>query len=667
MNTFRSARQKNTGRHWETAAWLLISSSVVVLLVAVFGPGSYSAPVSSWLLSLVLLALCAAITLHFRFMFLVRGEQRKAAGVLEATGREFESIFDNALDAILIMDDEGICLEANPAALTLLGSARDELVGHSIRRLLAPMEDFEKACEHLLDRQDLHGEVQLICRDTSLVFVEYTAKANYLPGRHVAILRDVSLRKEAEAALRASDERFRQMADNIAEVFWMIDAATKKVLYANRAFETVTGRSLLALRANPTSYQELFHPEDRVRVLGQLKEAARSGQFDEEFRIVRPDHAIRWVWVRGFPVRDTLGEIRRLVGTVQDVTSRKSAEEQITRSLELAQSAWAEADALRKTTLALTENLSLDYVLDTLLASLLELVPCDTARVLLVETDDRLFLARERHLEPSYGRAHKSPATWKAGDQAPLAQVLFDQTIVLVRDTTEREEWKQFKGHSHFHSWLGVPLVASGQVLGLLSLGDSEANAFKQEHLHLAKSLAIPAAVAIQNARLYERAEIYGIELERQLADLDEIQQALQQAEEGRALWEEKFTKVFRSNPIAFSITTVDEGRFIDVNEAFERRYGYSREELLGRTAFDISLWDNPDERLDMLREVREHGQVRNRMTCFRTRSGELRHTIYSADMLDVEGQHCLLAVSEDVLALGRSATAAHSPLTAHH
>src|SRR6202041_1747906 len=175
----------------------------------------------------------------------------------------------------------------------------------------------------------------------------------------------------------------------------MIDADSKHVISVNEAFETITGRSLDSLRDNPTSYQELFHPEDRIRVLTRLEEAGETGQINEEFRIIRPDRAVRWVSVRGSPVRDAAGVVRRLVGTAQDITARKSAEEQMARSLAMAESAGAEADAFRKTTLALTQNLSMDYVLDTLLQSILKLIPCESARVLLLESDARLFLARE--------------------------------------------------------------------------------------------------------------------------------------------------------------------------------------------------------------------------------------------------------------------------------
>jgi PAS domain S-box-containing protein len=647
MRIFPSTRHESARRRGVQAGLLLMSLAVVVLIGAAFGPRSYAGPLSSPLLALVLIALCVAIVLHVRFLILTRYEHRETASVLDATEREFQSIFDSTLDSILILNDRGICLEANPAALALLGAQRNELVGQSIQKFHSPVEDFENAWRRFLDRKDEHGEAQLIRRDGGEVFIEYTAKANYLPGRHVAVLRDISLRKQAEAALRASDERFQQMADNIQEIYWLLDAQTKHVIYVNPAYETITGRSLATLRDNPSSYQETFHPEDRVRVLTRLDEATRTGHLDEEFRIVRPDRVVRWVSVRGFPVRDSAGIIRRLVGVSQDISARKSAEEQMAKHLTLAESACAEADAFRKTTLALTQNLKMDCVLDSLLESLLTLVPCESARILLVESDTHLFLARELQHPETKRREPRFPDTLDARNNRLLMQVLTTKTSLLIPDTANEPEWTNFKGRAHMRSWLCVPLVASQQVLGLLSLGDTRPCFFTTEHLRLAKSLAIPAAVAVQNARLYERAEIYGAELEQRLGDLEQTEHALQQAERSRTLSEDKFTKVFRSSPIAFSITTVAEGRFIDVNEAFERRYGFSCEELVGRTVFDIGVWDNPGDRAQMLTEVAEQGRVRNRITRFRTRSGELLDTIYSADIIELVGQPCLLAVSE--------------------
>ena len=509
---------------------VLISFSAIILLATAFGAHFYSGRIFSALLALVLIALCVAIVLHVQFLLLKRREHQETVSVLDATERQYKSVFDSTLDGILILDDQGVCLEANPAAVALFGTNSQELVGRSIEKFFPGVEDFKGVWSRFIDRGSEHRETRILRGDGETIFVEYTAKADYLPGRHVAVLRDITRRKHAEEALRESEERFRQMASNIQEIFWMLDVEKMKALYVNRAYETITGRTCESLQEDPKSYEEVIHPEDRVRVLSRLGESVRTGQFDEEFRITRPDGSIRWVWVHGFPVRDSAGTIRRLVGTAQDVSERKSAEEQMARNLDAAEAARAEAEAFRKTSLALTENLRMDYVLDTLLRSLLELVPCESALVLLVEADTRLFLAKEvQNSEPSR-RMPKFPETLDAKDSTFFMQVLATKNSLLIPSTAEEKDWTAFKGFSHLRSWLCVPLVASQETLGLLSLGDARPRALNLEHLRLAKSLAIPAAVAIQNARLYERAEIFRTELEQRLSDFEQTEKTARSA-----------------------------------------------------------------------------------------------------------------------------------------
>jgi PAS domain S-box-containing protein len=536
MQGHDKAFSKRQSQRWMRVGSVLIGFAALTLLATAFGAHLYSGSLSSVLLTLVLIALAIAISLHVRFLLLARREHRQTANALDATEREYKSVFDNTLDGILILDDQGACLEANPAALTLLGTDRHALLGQPIEKFFAGDRDFKAAWKRFLDRTYEHSETRVSRGDGRTVFVEYTAKANFLPGRHVTVLRDISERKQAEAALRDSEERFQQMANNIQEIFWMLDAENMKVLYVNPAYETITGRSCESLSHDPKSYEDVIHPEDRVRVLSRLDESVRTGQFDEEFRIVRPDNTTHWVWVRGFPVRDPAGIVRRLVGTAQDVTARKSAEEQMARNLDMAEAARAEAEAFRKTSLALTQDLSMDYVLDTLLQSLLNLVPCELAQVILVETDTRLFLAREvQKCEPNR-RLPRSLATLDARDSRFLMEILATKQSLLITNTAQEGEWVNFKGFSHLRSWLCVPLVASQRVLGFLSLGDTRGHTFTREHLRLAKSLAIPAAVAIQNARLYEQAEIFRGELEQRLAELQQADEALGKMRQSRQL-----------------------------------------------------------------------------------------------------------------------------------
>jgi PAS domain S-box-containing protein len=91
------------------------------------------------------------------------------------------------------------------------------------------------------------------------------------------------------------------------------------------------------------------------------------------------------------------------------------------------------------------------------------------------------------------------------------------------------------------------------------------------------------------------------------------------------------------------------EGRFVDVNATFERRYGYLREEVLGRTVHHLHMWCDPADRMFMTEQLRQGVAVRNKITWLRTKSGEIKLTAYSADRIHFDGQPCVLAVSEDL------------------
>jgi PAS domain S-box-containing protein len=158
------------------------------------------------------------------------------------------------------------------------------------------------------------------------------------------------------------------MAGNIQEIFWMLDPESKRVLEVNEAYETITGRTRKSLLDSPTSNEEIIYPEDRVHLLARLDEATRICKFDERFRITLPNGNVRWVRVHGFPMRNAAGRIWRLVGRAQDITEQKHAEDEVVKNLQIAQAARSEADAVRKATLALTQDLHMDSVMEALLA-----------------------------------------------------------------------------------------------------------------------------------------------------------------------------------------------------------------------------------------------------------------------------------------------------------
>jgi PAS domain S-box-containing protein len=124
---------------------------------------------------------------------------------------------------------------------------------------------------------------------------------------------------------KISEDKFRQMAENIDEVFWMNDGEIKTLLYVNPAYEKIWGRDCTSLYANPKSFLEAVHPEDKLRVMANLEQNATKG-YEIEYKIVRPDGAIRWICDRCFPIQNSAGEVYRRIGIAQDITERKRAE-----------------------------------------------------------------------------------------------------------------------------------------------------------------------------------------------------------------------------------------------------------------------------------------------------------------------------------------------------
>ncbi len=134
--------------------------------------------------------------------------------------------------------------------------------------------------------------------------------------------------KLADRALRESEERFRQLAASVSEVFWMTDSDKREVLFVSPAYETIWGRTCKSLLDQPSSFFDAIHPDDRTRVLDALQPWS-SVPLELEYRIVRPDSSVRWIRDRAFPVRDSAGLVIRIVRVAEDVTEKREWEMQL--------------------------------------------------------------------------------------------------------------------------------------------------------------------------------------------------------------------------------------------------------------------------------------------------------------------------------------------------
>ncbi len=215
----------------------------------------------------------------------------------------------------------------------------------------------------------------------------------------LSLVLDVTARERAEEALRQSEERFRQLAENLQDVFWMVDLSDRQLIYVSPAYEHLWGRSSESLYANHQSWIEAIHPQDRDRVKTAFFERVLEGEFNEEFRIIRPDGSMRWIRDRGVPVKDESGVPYRVAGIAEDITERKLAQEAL-------------RDALQKLTFHV-----------------------ENSPLAVVEWDREMRITR-------WSRSAQKVFGWKTeevlGKQANDWRFVFDEDVEMVSETIER-------------------------------------------------------------------------------------------------------------------------------------------------------------------------------------------------------------------------------------
>jgi PAS domain S-box-containing protein len=152
--------------------------------------------------------------------------------------------------------------------------------------------------------------------------------------REIAEAASRRARRAAEEALRASEDLFRQIADTIDDVLWIVDVEGKRLRYVSPAFERVWGSPREPVERVSALWADSIHPEDKARVVKASSEDDVHGRYDQTYRIVRPDGTVRWVRDRAFPIRDATGAVVRVIGVAHDVTAAREIDDALRRSEE---------------------------------------------------------------------------------------------------------------------------------------------------------------------------------------------------------------------------------------------------------------------------------------------------------------------------------------------
>lgn len=294
---------------------------------------------------------------------------------LRQSERKFRAIFEQTFQFIGLLSPDGIILELNQGALEFSGVKRNKIIGQPIwelpycQNLSKTKPSLRKAITLARKGKFVRYEVQVANAEGIVKTIDFSIKPIFNEKGMVVLLlpegRDITERKQTEEALqqlnqdlefrvkqrtidieqtnaklrkeieerqrvelelRHSEAKFRQLAENISQVFFIFTLDYNELLYISPAYQQVWGRSCDSLYKNPQSWLEQVHTEDIDGLILAIQRQLQTEGMNYEYRIHRSNGEIRWIYTQTFLVRNEIGEVKRIIAIAEDITERKKAE-----------------------------------------------------------------------------------------------------------------------------------------------------------------------------------------------------------------------------------------------------------------------------------------------------------------------------------------------------
>ena len=268
-------------------------------------------------------------------VWLPRGDRPQVEAEFNESWLQLQAILDHTSLVVFVKDLDGRYLLINRKFVELFELSLEEVRGKTDFDVFPDeiASVFRENDRRVLYRKDsMVFEEHVLHRDGSHTYISerfLLYRASGEPYAVCGISTDITERKRVEAALHESETRFRQLADNMPHCFWILDASTWKTLYVSPAFDHLWGHSRKQVYADSEIWFQSIHDADRDRVKRALMQSVSQGEYDEEYRVVRPDGSIRWVHDHGVPICDQGDRVIRVVGLAQDITDRKVLQKQV--------------------------------------------------------------------------------------------------------------------------------------------------------------------------------------------------------------------------------------------------------------------------------------------------------------------------------------------------
>ena len=265
--------------------------------------------------------------------------QKNLENALADSEITFKSLFDLSADGHVLFDGEKY-IDCNRACLKMLGlKKKSDLISLHPKDISPEYQpdgrlSAEKAGEMIdIAREKGTHLFEWVCisADGSLLYLEAQLNCVAIAGKEIihAVWRDNSKRKEAEIALRESEEKLSGILNNIEDGVWSITYPGQELLYISPSLEKIYGRSLEDLYRNPMCWQEAVHPDDKHLIENAYDQIKNEGKAERECRIIKPDGKVVWIRDRSKLIYDEDNKPVRIEGIITDITERKNIEEKL--------------------------------------------------------------------------------------------------------------------------------------------------------------------------------------------------------------------------------------------------------------------------------------------------------------------------------------------------
>ena len=480
--------------------------------------------------------------------------------ILEDIWRQYEFIANTSKDLMMLIDTEYRYVAVNEAFCRLHNRTRSDVINYPVADILGH-DYFEQEMKPYLDRcfagQEVNYQtsVGIPVMDQRYFEVMYYPYTNFegQVTQVVIVSRDVTKRKLAEEALQraheelegrvaertqelsrinaylkqqivererakeallVSEERYKHLLKAVTDYIYLVQVSEGQPLttYHSPACVAVTGYNSEEYEANPNLWYEMIHPDDQQEVVSRLNRLL-SGKdiLPLEHRIIHRDHSIRWVQNTIVPRYDGAGNLTAYEGLVSDITERKKVEEERERLLIAEREQRLMAETLGEVFLALTSQINHKAVLDEILQQARRLVSYRAANIVLIE-QGKLQTAHWQGYENLSQQGSINLSQQRVDDFPLDAHVIQTRQPLILSDVQQSSEWVIVPDLDWIKSFVAVPICLLDQVLGLLRLDGDRTHQFTAQDIERLQPLANAAAIALENARLYEQ-------LQQELAD----------------------------------------------------------------------------------------------------------------------------------------------------